>query len=407
MLDAISYKRFSSPRQAKGDSLRRQTDLAEEYCRHHDLKLIDTYLDHGLSGFTGENLSDRGSLRALLGAAKAGRFKSNMHLIVESLDRLTRQEISSAVRLFLDILDTGLVIVALGDGEQVFTKERIDNDLVAIVTAIIFLSRANNESRLKRERALRTVEAARRKARELRIPMAAQAPGWLTLIGRGDKRHFVVDAPRARVVEHIFRLAVGGMGQVVLARHLNEHRVPTFTGAARWRASMVGHLLINRRVLGFMHPQISVVENGRRRVADPQGPIEGYYPAVISEELFKQAQLAMRKRRRHSGHKVIPAHSNLMTRLGRCAVCNDSLFLSQTSDGFSYLRCVNVSERECSNRFGFPYRKLEAVLLALDRLTELIAKFRQMVKEASALTESSCGLQTRSRGDIGDVFSPM
>ena len=35
MIEAISYKRFSSPKQAKGDSERRQTELAEDYCALH------------------------------------------------------------------------------------------------------------------------------------------------------------------------------------------------------------------------------------------------------------------------------------------------------------------------------------------------------------------------------------
>ncbi len=97
VLDAISYKRFSSRKQGRGDSERRQTELAQQYCDEHGLKLIDTYLDAGLSGFTGQNLSDRGALRALLDAAKTGRFKPGTHLIVESLDRLSRQECKFAI----------------------------------------------------------------------------------------------------------------------------------------------------------------------------------------------------------------------------------------------------------------------------------------------------------------------
>src|SRR5260221_53749 len=120
MPDAISYKRFSSRTQALGDSNRRQTDLAEEYCKRNDLKLIDTYLDAGISGFSGDNLTESGALKALLDAARSGKFNPGTFLIVESLDRLTRREISMAVRLFLDILDTGLVIVTVIDGEQIF-----------------------------------------------------------------------------------------------------------------------------------------------------------------------------------------------------------------------------------------------------------------------------------------------
>jgi DNA invertase Pin-like site-specific DNA recombinase len=377
MYDAISYKRFSSPKQARGDTDRRQTELTEDYCRRHNLKLADTYLDAGLSGFTGQHLSDRGALRALLEAAKAGKFKPGTHLIVEALDRLSRQEISTAVRLFLDILDMGLVIVTLIDGEQVFSKARVDNDLTAIVIAIVFLSRANNEARVRRERALQAQQTARKKARQHKTPISAECPRWLTLVGKGDGRHCIVDRNRARVVEHVFRLAASGMGQLLLARYLNDHHVPTFGGVVRWRPGMLAHLLKNRAVLGEYLPHLSLVENGRRRRSpDPEGPIKGYYPTIVDEELFKRARFAVRARRKHNGRRVVPAYSNLLTRLGRCAICGDSLYLSQTKDGFAYLRCVNVRERVCSNNKGFPYRKLETVLLALDRLSELVVRLQ-------------------------------
>ncbi len=82
MADAISYKRFSSRHQALGDSNRRQTDLAEEHCKRHHVRLIDTYLDAGLSGFTGQNVSDSGALKMLLEAARGGKFKPGTLLIV-------------------------------------------------------------------------------------------------------------------------------------------------------------------------------------------------------------------------------------------------------------------------------------------------------------------------------------
>jgi len=375
MHGAISYKRFSSPKQGRGDSDRRQTDLTQDYCRRHRLRLINTYLDAGLSGFSGENLNDGSALRALLHAANAGAFKPGTRLIVESLDRLSRREISLAVRLFLDILDTGLVIVTLIDGEQVFTKKRVDNDLTALIIVIVFLSRANNESKNKRERALQAQQTARRKARERKIPITAECPRWLRLVGRGDDRHFVVDRDRARVVEHIFKLAASGTGQLRIVRYLNLHRVPTLSGIPKWRPGMIAHVLRSRAVLGIFHPCLSVIENGkRRRVPDPEGPIKGYFPAIVSEELFNKARLATRNRLAHHGNRVVPAHNNLVSRIGSCAVCGHSLYLTQTADGFAYLRCVNVRDHECSNRSGFPYRKLEAVLLAFDDLSELVIR---------------------------------
>ena len=249
---AISYRRFSTPRQARGDSQRRQTDLTEEYCKRRRLRLIDTYLDAGLSGYTGKNLNDSSALRSLLAAAKSGRFKSGTHLIVESLDRLSRREISTAIRLFLDILDCGLVIVTLIDGEEVFTKKRVDNDLTALIIAIVYLARANNESKNRSERALQAKRVAREKARERKIPITAECPRWLTLVGRGDKRHFVVDRDRARIIEQIYKMAASGIGQIQIASFLNEHDVPTLNDRAKWRAGMVSHVLRNQAVIGLL-----------------------------------------------------------------------------------------------------------------------------------------------------------
>jgi DNA invertase Pin-like site-specific DNA recombinase len=372
---AISYRRFSTLKQAKGDSQRRQTDLTEEYCKRRRLKLIDTYLDAGLSGFTGENLNDGSALKVLLNAARTGKFKPGTHLIVESLDRLSRRGISTAVRLFLDILDTGLVIVTLIDGEEVFTKRRVDSDLTALIIAIVYLSRANNESRNKSERALQAQRAARQKARERKIPITAECPKWLTLVGRGDAKHFIVDRDRARLIEQIFKMSASGIGQMQIAGFLNRHHMPTLSGRPKWRAGMVAHLLKSQAVVGRFHPCLSVVKNGRRwRVPDPDGPIENYFPAIVSEDLYRKGRLATASRVANYGKRHVPAYRNLVARLGRCAVCGGSLHHAGSSGGWTYLRCGGARYKECSNCCGIPYRKLEAVLFALDDLSELVER---------------------------------
>src|SRR6266545_4618639 len=68
MDEAISYRRISSGKQRMGSGIARQTDLAEEYCTRHRLKLTDVYLDDAVSAYRGAN-GDRGALKALLDAA--------------------------------------------------------------------------------------------------------------------------------------------------------------------------------------------------------------------------------------------------------------------------------------------------------------------------------------------------
>jgi hypothetical protein len=222
--------------------------------------------------------------------------------------------------------------------------------------------------------------AARQRARERKIPITAECPKWLTLVGKRDTRHFVVDRDRARVIEQIFRMSASGMGQIQITRFLNQHYVPTFTERPRWRHGMIGHLLKSQAVIGLFHPCLSVVKNDRRwRVPDPDGPIGNYFPAIISDELYRKGRLATSGRVAHRGNRRVPAYRNLVARLGRCAVCGGPLHYSGDMGGWTYLRCGGARYKECSNRVGFPYRKLESVLFALDHLTELAQTTRPIV----------------------------
>src|SRR5262249_45721837 len=66
-------------------------------------------------------------------------------------------------------------------------------------------------------------------------------------------------------------------------------------------------------------------------------------------------------------------YGNLVRGLGCCAVCGGTLHYLESMQGYGYLRCANSRYRLCSNRSGFPYRKLEPLLTALDGLIEAVA----------------------------------
>lgn len=386
---AISYRRFSSPKQAVGDSQRRQTDLAEEYCQRNKLKLLDTYLDAGMSAFRGEHLTDKGALRVLLDQAKAGRFPPGTLLIVESLDRLSRLDMSAALRLFLDILDTGLVILALIEGEHLFTKEKVDGDPVSLIYAIVILSRANNQSRLYRERSQKSWEAKRKLAREHGLPLTTQCPPWLRVVGKGEIRRFVVRKERAAIVEEICRLGIAGFGQGQIIRHLNRRGIPPFSRAPKWRRGMIPQIFKTQAVLGVYHPFVYTRENGkRRRTRAPEAPITGYYPAIISQSLYDQYMSALRSRNTHPDKRNGAPITNLVSRMGRCATCGDTLELGTQSRGFDYLLCASGKQKECTNQRGFPSHALEPVLLVLDDLMKFVAR---LVPECAAVEADYTG----------------
>src|SRR5262249_8853600 len=111
MKTAYSYLRFSDRKQAKGDSQRRQVEWSEQVAAREgwmlDIEL--TLRDLGVSAFRGKNAAG-GALGQFLRAVEEERVPPGSVLLVESLDRLTRQQAQRACSLFLDILNAGIEI---------------------------------------------------------------------------------------------------------------------------------------------------------------------------------------------------------------------------------------------------------------------------------------------------------
>src|SRR5262245_3313590 len=106
----ISFLRFSSPEQGRGDSLRRQTKDTEQWCEKNDIPL-DRSLSmtvKGKSAFKGDHLA---ALKDFLAKVESGEVPRGSYLIIENLDRLSRQDERTAMKLWIDILDHGINIV--------------------------------------------------------------------------------------------------------------------------------------------------------------------------------------------------------------------------------------------------------------------------------------------------------
>ena len=92
---AYPYTRFSSKEQEKGDSERRQTELVKEsktWIESLGYQLDDSLnlIDRGLSGFTGAH--KRGSWGRFLKLVKEGKISSGSMLVIENMDRLSRED---------------------------------------------------------------------------------------------------------------------------------------------------------------------------------------------------------------------------------------------------------------------------------------------------------------------------
>jgi DNA invertase Pin-like site-specific DNA recombinase len=82
----------------------------------------DIFLDDGRSGYTGEHLGEEGQLRRFIDLVDAGRIEPGSYLIVNSLDRLTRQSVWDALPRFMSLIERGIRIVRLMDNKM-YTRE--------------------------------------------------------------------------------------------------------------------------------------------------------------------------------------------------------------------------------------------------------------------------------------------
>jgi DNA invertase Pin-like site-specific DNA recombinase len=355
---AYSYLRMSTELQLKGDSRRRQLEASRAYVLANGLELAeDSELeDIGVSAFTGANRRV-GALGRFLDAVRTGSVKPGSYLIVESLDRLSREEVLTAQSLFLSIIQAGINLVTLADGRVYQTGK---TDLADLIMSLVIMSRAHEESRIKGLRVGAAWKNKRLKAATGQ-PMTKRCPAWLRL--SSDRTRYEVMPERAEIVRDIFTDTVSGIGMYSVATRLNGRGIPAFVGSSGWHRSYIAKILNNRAVLGEFQPHFKV---DGARVADG-APVSGYFPAIIDESLFYEAQHAKSQRRKDGAGRKGAGFTNLFSRLARCAYCRSPMAFENKgsgSKGGTYLICDSAQRRRGCESIRWRYHDFEASFLA-------------------------------------------
>ncbi len=362
---AFSYVRFSSIKQAKGDSLRRQTEAVDRYVKANNL-VLDTSLsmkDEGISAFSGANIKE-GALGVFLALVKGGKIPFGSILIVESLDRVSRQKPRTTLRLFLDLVDNGIGIHTLLDN-QTYTSENIDKNVTMLYMSLGVMQRSYDESVTKSERLASVWRRKRENAVKKGSPMTTVLPHWVTLDKTGSKHALIPE--RAEIIKRIYTLAANGKSAGVIAKELNDAGVkPWNKKGVPWRYNYIVHLLNSRAIIGEYQP--TRVKNKKRTPAGD--PIKNFFPSAIDMDLFYKVQ-----KLRGGGQKRVfkgktNKNRNLFSGLLKCGYCNASMISNDSESGGGIKRYIvcNDSKRNktCPEpTTSFPKDELEAAFLAL------------------------------------------
>ena len=122
---SLSYVRVSTKDQLDGSGIKRQEKAYQEWLRRNtDYENFDEFKDLGISG-RGKN-STAGALNKIIEKAEKGQIPHSTCLVVESINRLSREAPKESLGLLLKIFKSGLTIAFTEYGGKVFDGQGND-----------------------------------------------------------------------------------------------------------------------------------------------------------------------------------------------------------------------------------------------------------------------------------------
>jgi DNA invertase Pin-like site-specific DNA recombinase len=399
----FSYVRFSSTLQERGDSVRRQTERAAGWFQRNGVPM-DTSLnlsDLGVSAFRGKHRTgDRAALGGFLKLVESGRVPAGSFLVVEALDRLTREEIQPALILVLSLLQTGIKIVQLTPAELVYTSKSQAHEIMLM---LVELMRGHGESKVKSERLASAWQAKKDRARKEHSVQTTRASAWLRVVGRRKEGKHVVGGrfevipERAAVVRKIFKMACGGHGLYRITDELTRKGVKPWGPSGKWSSTYVHKILVSRAAAGAFQPKKGGVPDGDE--------VPGFFPAVVSEATWRRAQDALRGRRDRPGGGSLKRVPNLFGGLLWDARTGSRVYVVQQTHGTTgqrkAARCLVARDTlvGLAPKVSFPHPVFEGALLELlDEINPADVLGPEPAGEAAGLAGELAGVEAQLRG---------
>jgi DNA invertase Pin-like site-specific DNA recombinase len=352
---AFSYQRVSSPKQTEEGrtGLSRQADAFLAFCQNHGLAPnSDPLVDRGVSAFHGRHRS-KGALGAFIAAAEAGSIPPGTVLVVEDLDRFSRETASHAEGLLLALFGQQLALGIVRDN-VVVDRARYDTDLGLRVMLLTRRDAAHDYSK-KLSGRITDVWKRRQQAwqqHRRRYLGKGSRPFWLS----DDGTDFTEIREAVDLVQRMYNLSTQeNMGATQIAHLFNQEGIKAARGNA-YGPTRITRILHDRRVLGEKEWSDGTTS-------------AGYFPRIVDQALWDACQQAIERRHdnkgRHGRGQVI---GNLFQGTTFCP-CGQGMSLQPGRDrkgqvAYEYLRCLGRRKGTCTQPSGDWSYDEEALLMS-------------------------------------------
>jgi len=349
-IKTYSYSRWSSDIQGKGRSLARQTDAPEihSFIQRHNLEIVQRMTDAGVHSFKGQNFSNTTALGKFLDQIRKGAIPQGSVLMVENLDRFSRDNITDCITRFIEIIKAGVSIGVVAM-DLIIDLEQMNNNSMLWNYVSNEFQRARGESKRKSRFTMDTLndKLARAKAGGL-VHFQIQSPTWIKGVRNraGEKIlkdtkdkygvEWIVDDIRVKTVQRIFKLYLQGESANHISTILNKDNVAGLKNGRikNWEQSQIKSVLNNRNVLGWC--KVMSFEK------------DDFYPQIISNVDFQKAQVRLKfnSNTRGGSKDNVP---NIFRGVMFCE-CGSAMDVHCKGNGkYTYLQCrKSMYERGCS-----------------------------------------------------------
>lgn len=359
----ISYSRVSSARQTgeDRDGIARQQALFDDFCRRHNLHPApERILDAGISAFRGKHRR-RGGLGQLLDAAQAGAVPPGSVIVIEDLDRFSRESPADALRALLNgVFGSGLAI-GVCRFDAVISEADFNDSVGSAVQLQLAIGSAHEFSA---KLAGRVASAWRRRAdaAEQGQKLPDIRPWWVDY--DPPTGSFTLNE-HAAIARRMVRLSLDGVGATRIAATLNREGITTLSrfagrGGRPWSQSLIQRVLQSRALIG---------EACIRLRGQPDRILPAYFPPLISSAEFDLVRQGIASRNDRKGRvgRGVRVH-NILQGVVHCPCGRPLAFTGRVRKGvpYHYLRCPGRLNAMCDRVKCWRYDE-EALLQALSR----------------------------------------
>lgn len=335
MRQVITYLRFSSSQQGKGDadSARRQNDLFQQWLkRNPDAHIVAKFEDEARSAFRGKHLTKE--FGVMLSRVESGEFPEGTILLCESIDRIGRLEHLETESLMNRILAHGIEIHTLADNIT-YTKDILSSDLGISLIQRVKSYLAHQESKQKSFRNKQRWDERTRRTLAGEITLTKNVPGWIDPDTLKLNEHVVT-------VTTIFNLYLAGESLHRIARYLQANGFKSFSR----RESTNGFSVHAVRTILRSESTIGTLAASLR---NDRPAIPNYYEAAIDISTFNKAQEILSKNRQgRPPASDNPITINLFKGLMRCQ-CGATVHPTGVKATYQGVyRCNNFPDGRCS-----------------------------------------------------------